>query len=323
LSEGFDNRVGRSSVSVMRKAERNYSNETAQTSGVTDRKDREMENHLPMRLRACRTARYAQRASPLRLFGLVLVLAALLSSVTAALAETTWLMVPGAGVGRVTLGMKGADAIAILGRPTAYCVLSASGDREENVMVLYYSNRGLALTLSSSRSGVAAVARIHVVAGYSATLSDEAGTGANWRGYRKCSPHGTLTLDVPTGAYATSGGIRPGSSEADVVAKFGAPKVEYPAVTAAGDHAGSSAEMESLLLHRRLLLPYRARVLAYDGIILGIYDAAVVALTIDWIGFDPYRHVVALEPRTSVASLPFPLAEDDPSPAGFRAGPLR
>lgn len=268
-----------------------------------------------MRLTACRTPRYARRVSPLGL-GLVLFLAALLSSGTAALAESTWLMIPGAGVGRLKLGMRGADAVALLGLPTAYCVLSASEDQEETVTVLYYSNRGLAVTLRSSRHGVAAVTHIHIVAGYSATLSDEAVTGANMRGYRKCSPHGTLTLDVPSGVYVTSSGIRPGSSETEVVAKFGRPKAEYPAVTTAGDHAASAADVESLLLHRRLLLPYRARVLAYDGITLGIYNASVVALTIDWIGFDPYRHVVARELRTSCACW----AEDDPSQAGFLAG---
>lgn len=242
--------------------------------------------------RACNPPVPARRAPVLWRFGLAVVLAVVLSSVTTALAEPGWVMVPGAGVGRVTLGMKGPDLIAMLGSPSAYCSLSASGDEQQDLTVLYYSDRGLALTLSASRHVVATVSRIHVVAGYSATLSDEIRAGGNRKGYRKCAPHGTLTLDVSPGSYITSNGIRPGSSEKDVVSKFGPPKAEYPAV-AAGDRSVSPAEIESLLLHRFLLLPYRARILAYDGIVFGIYDDAVVAITIDWTGFDPHRYVAA------------------------------
>jgi len=235
---------------------------------------------------------HSRRAALLVRFGHALALAVVLSSATTAVADPGWVMVPGAGVGRVTLGMKGPDLIAMLGTPGAYCSLSAFGDDQRDVTVLYYANRGLALTLSASRRAVATVSRIHVVAGYSATLSDETGTGQNGKGYRKCAPHGPLTLDVAPGSYVTSNGIRPGSSEQDVVLKFGPPKAEYPPV-AGGDRSASAAEMESLQLHRLLLLPYRARILAYDGIVFGIYDAAVVAITIDWTGFDPHRYVVA------------------------------
>lgn len=235
---------------------------------------------------------HSRRAARLLRFGHALALAIVLSTVTTALAEPGWVMVPGAGVGRVTLGMKGPDLIAVLGTPQAYCSLTASGGELGDVTVLYYSNRGLALTLSASRGTVATVSRIHVVAGYAATLSDEISAGVNGKGYRRCAPHGTLTLDVAPGSYITSNGIRPGSSEKEVVLRFGPPKAEYPAV-AAWDRPVSAAEMESLLLHRLLLLPYRARILAYDGIVFGIYDAAVVAITIDWTGFDPHRYVAA------------------------------
>lgn len=235
-----------------------------------------------------------QRA-PLRWrFGHALALAVVLVCTPAALAEPTWVMVPGTGVGRVRLGMTGPDLITVLGAPTAYCALSASGDEQQSMTVLYYPNRGLALTLNSSRSGLTTVARIHIVAGYSATLSDEPSPRVNGRGYRKCSPHATLTLDVSPGRYITNNGIRPGSSVNQVVSRFGAPKAEYPAVAAvAGDHLASAAEMESLLVHRLFLLPYRARILVYDGIIFGIYNASVVAVTIDWGGYDPYRTVAA------------------------------
>lgn len=201
-------------------------------------------------------------------------------------------MVPGAGVGRVTLGMKGPDLIAVLGTPKAYCSLGAYRVEQQRVTVLYYSDRGLALTLSSSYGAVATVSRIHVVAGYSATLSDEPSAGGHGAGYRKCAPHGTLTLDVAPGSYVTSNGIRPGSSKQDVVGKFGPPKAEYPAVAAGGGPA-AAADVESLRLHRVLLLPYRARIFAYDGIVFGIYNDAVVAITIDWTGFDPQRYIAA------------------------------
>lgn len=201
-------------------------------------------------------------------------------------------MIPGAGVGRVTLGMKGPDLIAVLGAPKAYCSLGAYRAEQQSLTVLYYSDRGLALTLSSTRGAVATVSRIHVVAGYSATLSDEPSAGRYGNGYRKCTPHGTLTLDVAPGSYVTSNGIRPGSSRKDVVGKFGPPKAEYPPV-AAGGRLASAADVESLLLHSVLLLPYRARIFAYDGIVFGIYDDAVVAITIDWTGFDPHRYIAA------------------------------
>jgi hypothetical protein len=233
-------------------------------------------------LRACTRAARTRRAAMSR--RLALALAAALSSVTIAYAQSGWVMVPGAGVGRVTLGMKGPDILAVLGAPKAYCWLRANAGEPQDVTVLYYSNRGLALTLSGSRGAVPTVTRIHVVAGYSATLSDEAG--------RMCAPHGTLTLDVAPGSYITSNGIQPGSSEKDVVVKFGRPKAEYASV-AAGDHLIARADIESLLFHRLLLLPYRARVLAYDGIVFGIYGDAVVAITIDWTGFDPRRYIAA------------------------------
>lgn len=235
-------------------------------------------------LRAFPLAARARRAQTLRRVGHALALAAVLFSVTIARAESGWVMVPGAGVGRVTLGMKGPALLAMLGAPKAYCWLSANAGEQQDVTVLYYSNRGLALTLSGARGAVPTVTRIHVVAGYSATLSDEAG--------RTCAPHGTLTLDVAPGSYVTHNGIQPGSSEKDLVAKFGPPKAEYPAV-AARERLGTPADIESLLIHRLLLLPYRARILAYDGIVFGVYGDAVVAITIDWTGFDLHRYVAA------------------------------
>ncbi len=247
-------------------------------------------NDASVQPNACGTPARARRAPALWPFGRALVLAAVLSSVTAALAGPAWVMVPGAGVGRVTLGMKGAELFDILGTPTGYCVLSVSADEEEAVTVLYYPNRGIALTLSAWPYEAGEVARIHIVAGYLATLSDEAGTGANGRWSRKCLPHGTLRLDVFPGAYITSNGIRPGSSENDVVSKFGPPQAAYPAVTAARGHPVSEAEVETLLLHRLFLLPDRAQILAYDGIIFGIYHASVVAVTIDSTGHRPRRY---------------------------------
>jgi hypothetical protein len=234
-----------------------------------------------------------QRLAPrLCLLGSALAFAVALSSATSARADQGWVMVPGAGVGLVTLGMKGPDLLAVLGAPQAYCWLSADVAERQDVTVLYYSHRGLALTMSASRGALATVSRIHVVAGYSATLSDETNAGANGTGHRRCVPHGTLTLDVAPDSYVTSNGIRPGSSDSDVLAKFGPPKAAYPAV-GAGDRADSRAATESLLLHRLLLLPYRARVLAYDGIVFGVYGDAVVAITIDWSGFDPNRYIAA------------------------------
>jgi hypothetical protein len=257
-------------------------------------------------LRASTLAARARRAQMLRRLGQAMALAAVLSSVTIAHAQSGWVMVPGAGVGRVTLGMKGPELLAVLGAPKAYCWLSANADEQQDVTVLYYSERGLALTLSAPRGTVPTVTRIHVVAGYSATLSDEAGTGVNGKAYRKCAPHGTLTLDVTPGSYITSNGIRPGSSERDVAVKFGPPKAEYRAVVS-GDRLTAPADVESLLLHRLLLLPYRARILAYDGIVFGVYDDAVVAITIDWTGFDPHRYVAAhpsQDPRLRDAEVP-------------------
>ena len=245
-----------------------------------------------MTSRASKRPVSARRASALWCVGRALVLAVVLSSPTAARAEPGWVMVPGAGVGRVTLGMNGPDLIAVLGAPKAYCALGASGAEHQSVTVLYYSDRGLALTLSSPRGAEATVSRIHIVAGYSAMLSDEASAGGHGNGYRKCAPHGTLTLDVAPGSYVTSNGIRPGSLKKDVVGKFGPPKAEYPAV-AAGGRPASAADVESLLLHRVLLLPYRARIFVYDGIVFGIYNDAVVAITIDWTGFDRYRYIAA------------------------------
>jgi len=234
-----------------------------------------------------------RRPAPrLCLLGSALALAVALSSAASARADQGWVMIPGAGVGLVTLGMKGPDLLAVLGAPQAYCWLSADVAERQDVTVLYYSHRGLALTLSASRGALATVSRIHIVAGYSATLSDETSTSVNGTGHRRCVPHGTLTLDVAPGSYVTSNGIRPGSSDRDVLAKFGPPKAAYPAV-GAEDRADSPAATETLLLHRLLLLPYRARVLAYDGIVFGVYGDAVVAITIDWSGFDPNRYIAA------------------------------
>ena len=232
----------------------------------------------------CTLAARARRAAILRRAGHALALVAVVAAATIADAQSSWVMVPGAGVGRVRLGMREPDLLAVLGAPKAYCRLNANAGEQPDVTVLYYSNRGLALTLSGSRGAVPTVTRIHVVAGYSATLSDEAG--------RTCAPHGTLTLAVAPGSYVTSNGIQPGSSEKDVVAKFGPPKAEYPAV-AAGERLIAPADIESLGFHRLLLLPYRARILAYDGIVFGVYGDAVVAITIDWTGFDPRRYVAA------------------------------
>ena len=208
-------------------------------------------------------------------------------------ADPVWIMVPGAGVGRVSLGMKGPDLIATLGTPTAYCALGTYGAGLPNVTVLYYANRGLALTLSAVRGDWPTVSRIHVVAGYSATLTDEANPGETGTAFRKCVPNGTLTLNVRDGVYVTNSGIRPGSGEAEVIEKFGPPKVQYPAVAALG-RLVAAADTESLRLHRLLLLPYPSRILAYDGIVFGIDHGVVVAITIDWTGFDPHRHVIAV-----------------------------
>lgn len=243
-------------------------------------------------LRACPLAVRAHCGRVFRQLGRALTLAAVLSSVAIAYAQSGWVMVPGAGVGRVTLGMKEPDLLAMLGAPKAYCRLSANAGEQPDVTVLYYSNRGLALTLSGTRGAIPTVVRIHVVAGYSATLTDEAG--------RTCAPHGTLTLDVAPGWYVTSNGIQPGSSENDVMARFGPPKAEYPRVPP-GERLIAPADIESLLFHRLLLLPYRARILAYDGIVFGVYGDAVVAITIGWSGFDPHRYVAA---RPSPESTP-------------------
>jgi hypothetical protein len=179
----------------------------------------------------------------------------------------------------VTLGMAVTDVIATLGSPPAWCSLNPSGEEKDTTGVFYYPARGLALTLSSSAYGARAiVAAIHIVAGYSAMLTDETAVGKNGRGYRKCWPNGAVTLQFASNSYAMNDGIRPGSAEAEVVARLGEPQALYQAV---GSRADTSADgAGSVRAHRSLLIPYVARIYSYDGVTLGIANSVVVAITV-------------------------------------------
>jgi hypothetical protein len=208
----------------------------------------------------------------------VLLLAVILRSVVPAFAEPRWLIVPGAGVGRITFGMADTGVLATLGAPPAFCLLNPSGEDKDTVSLFYYPSRGLALTLSPSTYGTqSVVAAIHIVAGYSAMLTDETAVGMNGRGYRKCSPNGALTLVVPRSLYTTNDGIQAGSAETDVVARLGRPQVLYQAISS---HPEAWVdEGDSIRAHLMLLMPYPARIYSYDGIIIGIANSTVVAIT--------------------------------------------
>jgi hypothetical protein len=108
-------------------------------------------------------------------------------------------------------------------------------------------------------------------------LTDETAVGMHGKGYRKCSPNGVLTLNVPRSLYTTNDGIQAGSAETDVVARFGRPQVLYQAVSSRPEAWGD--EVESIRAHHMLLMPYPARIYSYDGIIIGIANSTVVAIT--------------------------------------------
>lgn len=208
----------------------------------------------------------------------VLLLLAILRYAGPAQAEPTWLIVPGVGVGRVTLGMAVTHVMDTLGTPPAVCLLNPSGQQGDTVGVFYYPDRGLALTVNALTESLGVVGAMHIVAGYSAVLTDERSVGRDGRGYRTCRPHGILTMNPPPSVYTTDSGIRPGSSEPDVVERLGRPQALYPAV--AGGAQISADEMESVRLHQMLLIPYPAQIYAYDGIAVGIAHSTVVALTV-------------------------------------------
>lgn len=190
-----------------------------------------------------------------------------------------WVIVPGVGIGPVTLGMAVTDVITTLGPPPAWCSLNPSGEEKDTTSVFYYPARGLALTLISSTHGTRAiVAAIHIVAGYSTMLTDETSVGTNGKGYRKCWPNGVVTLKFASSAYAMNDGIRPGSAETEVVAKLGEPQALYQAV--AGRMDTSADGTSSIRAHRTLLIPYVARIYSYDGVTLGIANSVVVAVTV-------------------------------------------
>lgn len=174
--------------------------------------------------------------------------------------------------------MADTGVLATLGAPPAFCLLNPSGEDKDTVSLFYYPSRGLALTLSPSTYGTqTVVAAIHIVAGYSAMLTDETAVGMHGKGYRKCSPNGVLTLNVPRSLYTTNDGIQAGSAETDVVARFGRPQVLYQAVSSRPEAWGD--EVESIRAHHMLLMPYPARIYSYDGIIIGIANSTVVAIT--------------------------------------------
>jgi hypothetical protein len=171
------------------------------------------------------------------------------------------------------------DVIATLGPPPAWCSLNPSGEEKDTTGVFYYPARGLALTLSSSAYGSRAiVVAIHIVAGYSAKLTDETSVGTNGKGYRKCWPNGAVTLQFASNSYAMNDGIRPGSVETEVVTKLGEPQALYQAVGSRTDTAADGAG--SVRAHRTLLIPYVARIYSYDGVTLGIANSVVVAITV-------------------------------------------
>jgi len=174
--------------------------------------------------------------------------------------------------------MTDTEVLVTLGAPQAFCLLNPSGEDKDTVSLFYYPSRGLALTLSSSTYGTqTVVAAIHIVAGYSALLTDEIAVGLNGKGYRKCTPNGVLTLNVPRSLYTTSDGIQAGTAETEVVARLGRPQGLYQAISS---HREASAdEDESVRAHHMLLMPYPARIYLYDGIVVGIANSAVVAIT--------------------------------------------
>lgn len=224
----------------------------------------------------------------------MLLLAVILRSAVPAFAGPRWLIVPGAGVGRITFGMADTGVLAAMGAPPAVCLLNASGEDKDTVSLFYYPSRGLALTLSPSTYGTqSVVAAIHIVAGYSAILTNETAVGINGKGYRRCSPNGLLTLNVPRSLYSTNDGIQAGSAETDVVARFGRPQVLYQAVSS---HPEAWVdEGESIRAHLMLLMPYPARIYSYGGIIIGIVNSTVVAITMSQMPRPPA--VVAWSPR--------------------------
>jgi hypothetical protein len=122
------------------------------------------------------------------------------------------------------------------------------------------------------------VGAIHVLSGYSAVLSDEMSVGSDGRGYRRCSPNGVVTMSLPRTAYTTDDGIRPGSSETDVVAKLGRPQASYRPVYGRAEISADGTD--SVRLHHTLLIPYPAQIYAYEGITVGIANSVVVAITV-------------------------------------------
>jgi hypothetical protein len=200
----------------------------------------------------------ARSASIRRCLAPLLLLIVILRCAAPVSAQPPWVIVPGVGIGPVTLGMAVADVIATLGAPAAWCALNPSGEEKDTTSVFYYPARGLALTLISSTYGSRGfVAAIHIVGGYSTKLTDETSVGSS---------------------YAMNDGIRPGSAEADVVGKLGEPQALYQAV--AGRMDTSADGTSSLRAHRTLLIPYVARIYSYDGVTLGIANSVVVAVTV-------------------------------------------
>jgi hypothetical protein len=221
----------------------------------------------------------ARSASIRRCLAPLLLLIVILRCAAPVSAQPPWVIVPGVGIGPVTLGMAVADVIATLGAPAAWCALNPSGEEKDTTSVFYYPARGLALTLISSTYGSRGfVAAIHIVGGYSTKLTDETSVGTNGKGYRKCWPNGVVTLTFASSSYAMNDGIRPGSAEADVVGKLGEPQALYQAV--AGRMDTSADGTSSLRAHRTLLIPYVARIYSYDGVTLGIANSVVVAVTV-------------------------------------------
>jgi hypothetical protein len=221
----------------------------------------------------------AGSASRCRCLAPILLLIVILQCAVPVSAQPTWIIVPGVGIGPVTLGMAVTDVIAALGPPPAWCSLNPSGEEKDTTGVFYYPARGLALTLSSSAYGSRAiVVAIHIVAGYSAKLTDETSVGTNGKGYRKCWPNGDVTLQFASNSYTMSDGIRPGSVETEVVAKLGEPQALYQAVGSRTDTSADGAG--TVRAHRTLLIPYVARIYSYDGVTLGIANSVVVAIAV-------------------------------------------
>jgi hypothetical protein len=70
-----------------------------------------------------------------RVLAVVIGLLAVLQPVKSeAQVASPWIISPGFGLGPITLGMRATDVNALLGPPTAFCVLSFGGQEKDNVL---------------------------------------------------------------------------------------------------------------------------------------------------------------------------------------------